>query len=327
MLGKFFGKVLFSVFIFLYMSFFVFGEEATPYDFKSSFKLFLSQENLDELGVYNVNDLNVSCAMDKDTYFCLFQNEKIILKVSKHGKVLIKVQAKEGQGPGEMIAPMTISFHGGELVVFDTTKNRLLFFNNNLEYLKEVRVPLGVEKMCSTADGEWIAWLSGDAYNFSLFSDTLVKMKEFGDFTEHVPYTGVYPFMLKRGFLSSHSAAITCWVFLKNECKAILYPLGKDNAPVEMKWKNPFIVKQSDVNDRTNIYECRWITKKGNKFIVFMCLQEKLKGNQQHEIIVFSEKGVLEKRMLVPFSVVPVFSIDDEFPIIASYDDSIWIEK
>jgi len=39
---NFFGKVLISVFIF--------GEEATPYNFNNLFKLFLSQEKLNEFG-------------------------------------------------------------------------------------------------------------------------------------------------------------------------------------------------------------------------------------------------------------------------------------
>lgn len=330
------GRVLAFSFACLCVSPLAWCRSAKAYDFNSAFRPFLSMETLEECGAYKAGDMNAVCARGKEHLYLLFGEEKMVLKVDVHGTVVKKLQIANGQGPGEMLTPASLSLHGEELVVLDTQRNKLFFFSTNLDYLRETGLPAGVERICSAGDERWLALrdggfraqYDGDGLAFSFLDKAFVKTKGFGVFHEQVPFSGVWPCNLKKGYLSAHSAALACWVFYNDACRAVVYPLDHVDAPVELKWKNAFHVTQADVDKRTHVYECRWVAQKGHKYLVFMSMHKVLKVNGPHddEMLVFSNRGVLEHRAVVPFSVIPVFSVEQDFPLLVAHDEGIWME-
>lgn len=134
-------------------------------------KLFTLEEEFsidterDDIATTGLTDISHFDVDSNRNIFCLNEtsNENFIVKFDKDGKFIISF-GRKGQGPGEMNRPYHIELnHQEQIVVTDYLARKLLFFDKDGSYIKEIAGDLMAMGIHPLSNGKYLAWhqLSG----------------------------------------------------------------------------------------------------------------------------------------------------------------------
>jgi hypothetical protein len=134
-------------------------------------KLFTLEEEFsidterDEIASVGLTDIMHFDVDSKGNIYCLneMSNEKFIVKFNKNGNFIISF-GRKGQGPGEMNRPYHLELnHQEQIVVTDYLARKLVFFDNEGSYIKEIAGDVMAMRVHPLSNGNYLAWhqLSG----------------------------------------------------------------------------------------------------------------------------------------------------------------------
>jgi len=167
------NRFFYPFFILLILSFFLpLNYYLNAEEIKFVKKIEIGSEEKKEEMFFKITDIKA----DKNgNIFILDSKENCIKKFSKKGEFL-KEAGRQGQGPGEMRGSMGLDIdQKGNIFVNDYSNRRVNVYNNDLEYIKSIKLerPIPFEKFFIYSENELLMFHSvrifGDKY-FYIFS-------------------------------------------------------------------------------------------------------------------------------------------------------------
>jgi len=232
----------------------------------------------------------------------------VIARYSKDGKAEKRYHAK-GQGPGEFQKPTDIFRYDSQtIVVFDLITDKLLFFDNDLNFKREINLRKQSES--------WFRKMTksgGLIYAFGDFGDNYLALLDndfnisgtFRKIPAVMPFKDIYKYVLYMAYLlNDGEIAATSWGYFSPNCVADIIDAKTGQLKLSLHWTSPISPTQADVTARKNEYSCTHILKAGNRYVIETDFRENLKAPPQWELIVFDEKGTLVARMKTQYDLI-----------------------
>jgi hypothetical protein len=264
-------------------------------DIKEYARKFMSIEVLEKSGFERISSDNFELLLEGETSYILNSKDYLIVKFKGNTPQRI-FKTREGQAPGEMITPYSLFRYNESIIaIFDTLRKTVFFFDNDLNYVKEIKVYPEFDAM--TREGKNIiaiySSLEENMYaqldeNFRVVRTTVKSNKTF-------PFKRVYNFHLNLGFfldnsLVSHSFSM----FLYKKCKANIYNVNTGELVVTLNWEQPFSPTAKSIYNRMNCYFLYHLGKYGSYYVVHTTHSRALLDRRRYyEFRIFDEEGVL----------------------------------
>jgi hypothetical protein len=109
--------------------------------------------------VKNLADVEIyeSIAIDafNNTLFILNLKPPEMIRLDLKGNVLLR-GGKRGDGPGEFTFPISLEIYKGEIYVFDLVQKKLILFDKNLEYIREIRLLTIASDFITLPNGQFV---------------------------------------------------------------------------------------------------------------------------------------------------------------------------
>ena len=124
----------------------------------------------------------ISITVFDDFIYLLSEKPKGIYKLDFQGKTIGRA-GREGQGPGEFSAPLNLN-KSGNLLVFQDLYNKMLYYNRDLEFVKEIKLPFFSMCFASYRGGNFVfstTRSSSPDKLFRVYSPAGKLLRSFGD--------------------------------------------------------------------------------------------------------------------------------------------------
>jgi|GEM_PF-3356121 len=270
--------------------------------------ILLSCAELNRAGIDGVEALHLALLVEKKVY--LLSDDGVIARFSKDGKAEKRYHAK-GQGPGEFQKPRDIFRYDSQTIaVFDLMKGRLLLFDDDLNFEREINLRKQSESQFRKIKRSGsLTYAFGDfgTHYLALLDNDFYITTTYRKIPTEVPFKHIYPSLLYMAYLLNNGEiAATSWVYYSRDCVADIFNTKTGQVKASLRWKSPISLTQADVTARKNLYGCRCILKAGKQYVVETGLTKTLKNpnSSQLELIVFDEKGTLVARMKTQYDLI-----------------------
>lgn len=290
--------------------------------FEKYFKPFISMSTLEKAGFEHFNPPYYSMVIKGPYFYILNQSDRMVAKFEGI-KPLRAFKAAEGQAPKEMINPKSVFFYDRDTVaVFDVTKLKVLMFDLDLNYLREVKVQDKFFNMYGTNKGvlAFAYWTQGHVFAFidKDFNETETFVKA----NQKMPFDQFYPPLLNNGFLLNGTlAAHTYRLQPRKECKLDVYDINTKKRVITLNWKQPFTPSQSSLNARKNMYFTVYAGKHGNFYVVQNQIIRRLRTKTwELYLLVFDQHGELIRHIRFPHFLMRTQK-DDDAPEMYFFND------
>jgi len=236
-------KILSITVFFMFLTFFAIPEEVKivrlaenlPCE-KSGFKETLLRNLCEQGEIYQAVDMLVF----KEYIYILNWKPVGIYKFDLQGKRIAK-SGRRGQGPGEFIYPGNIKIFKGYIIFLEFNK-KILFFNLELDFIKEVKLSLHFGDFIINNESQIIypvKKLSANVTYFSVYSEEWEKIRGFGEpKTEYDPQKYSYDYAARLAYDSEKDGI---WAAFGDRYDLAYYE--KDKLKVELKEKKNFFKK------------------------------------------------------------------------------------
>jgi hypothetical protein len=218
-------------------------------DFEDKFKILLSESDLASAGFENL-DPNKFGLLVKDPFLYVFNSDdKMIVKFQ--GKNPVKKYKASGPGPKEFLNIRSEFFDTpNTIAVFDMMKKSVLYFDLDLNFIKEIKLINQFFRLGKTDSG-YIGLLIDVDYIFALLDKNFNTVESFIKPNRKAAFEKMYPFMLYKGYLvDERTVAHSERVFTKKDCIVDIYDLVQKKIIVTLKWQQRNTPTQKDINRR-----------------------------------------------------------------------------
>lgn len=222
--------------------------------------------------------------------YLLNSEDKMIARFN--GDTPERVYKAGGQGPGEFLNPISLfMIDTNTIAVFDSMKNKILFFDLDLNLKSEKSILHAIRKI-SKIKGNILAFGDFGEKTFAHFDDEFKVIGYYGDRNRKIPFDRIPPGAMYMGYLlSDGKAADTNWLHCFSECKIDIVDIISKKVILSLTWNHPSPPTQQLINKR-QFYSCYYTGKHGKYYVVQNSFQKK-RNVSVLDLLIFDDNGKL----------------------------------
>lgn len=284
----------------------------TVEEIKNRAQKFIPVSTLEAAGFEHIAAFDFDLLFGKGFLYILNMRDRMIAQFE--GAELRSVyKAQYGQGPKDMLAPKSMFFYGDKnLAVHDYEKKKIIFFDLNLKYIREVTVSDAFLTFGNSEQGI-VAVLSFMSHVFGIVNKNFSIAESFVKVNTELPFQRYRSRWLNEGFfLNTKLAAHTYWLQPKKTCKVDVYDLKNKRHMIRLEWPNRFSPAQKNIDQRKNLLFTVFIAKVGRFFVIQNSIMKTFSPIADFELLVFDDKGALISRGNFPFKLLRLRKVTDD---------------
>lgn len=281
--------------------------------------VWLERKTLEKLGFLRItSDMRL---LKYKGFYLLNCQDKILIKIKDN--VPERKYSADGQGPGEFVRPQSLfQYNDNSIAVFDITKQSILLFDLNLNFLDEKKLIAPIRDIDRMNDC-FIAFGDFNPNYFARFDKQLNRVETFQEIPKKVSIKNTFPTFFYKGFLlSENELAATNWLFTETKCRIFIIDPFTKQRKLTLEWKNPFPFIGKDFAKMSETYSMFWMNKFGRYYVVQVQYAEKSSKNSSYKLLFFDLNGRMVNQSefdneIIQISVVGssenrVFFVDDK---------------
>lgn len=251
-------------------------------------KLFMDADTLEKAGFNHLSSDAFNILVLGSRYYILNTQDNMIVKFN--GKNPERLYNKSGQGPAELLNPFSIFDAGNNTIgIFDLDKIEIVFFDLDLNFIKEVRVNRSIRKILKS-NGKWYAFGDFDDKIFAVMDENLNIIDRFGQRDRKSPFQKLYPAALYMGYLlPGGEVADTSWLYVHSTCTIDILDITTKKKLHTLQWDNPYPPNQNTINNGTMMYSSRYVGKHNDLYVVQNSFVKKIKDKEVYYLMVFDK--------------------------------------
>lgn len=292
-------------------------------ELKKHFKKFIAIDTLENVGFGHINPDSFQMVFDRDSLFILNMKDRIIVKFKENKPEKI-FKGEYGQGPKSMLYPRSIFIIDPNTIgIYDFDKSVLLYFDRDLNYIEEKRVPsLRWKEMNKTSRGITTYYIGQDKI-FAFLDQELNPLDRFVEANKKSPVKSLLgDTLLNQGyFLRGDLVANGFFILLLEDNRLDIYDVKQKKLKISLHWKHLSPPNQSDIDNFRNLTYTLYVDKLKSVYVVENLYCKDLKGNQIPEVLIFNENGNIIYRETWPFRLMSFSKTYDDSLVYVMDDD------
>lgn len=255
-------------------------------------ELFISLKDLEHFGFEHIDAANFNILFIETTPYILNTIDNMVVKYPGDEKIL-KYKAS-GQGPGEFIRSRSIfKYDTKTIAIFDITKSSILFFDLDLNFIKETKILPYCRKIYHTSKAnEFIAFGDFGPHVFALLDGNFTVANSFIEANTRTSFKNVFPSFINMGYiLDGTKIAHTSWLYITRECQVDIYTIPGKKKINSLSWTQSHNPTQKNIDESTDQYASYLVVKTGDYVVVFNKFFKTIPGKSVNDLMVFDNNG------------------------------------